>query len=216
MFQRDPEKKTVEIPVQIEDGSVKVDTDALPSDVDLEEDLPDVDGEVEGTLRFPAEALTDGEERDALAGIETAELFSSDTTIWLKMRVKRRSDLSQQAADYLKDSDLPTHGRHGVLFPIRLMDALRIRRRGLKEAELIRCNCVLPQDLPEDLERFPDNFNLRDPLPTLHQAFMHLSEVFERHRRTHNGNVFKKGFFENPEYEKGESPHQWIKLDMLR
>ncbi|MCS4194350.1 hypothetical protein GGP50_002576 [Salinibacter ruber] len=225
MFQPDPDKKTIQVPVQIEDGSVQIDTDALPEDIDLGEDLPSVDGSAKGVLRFPAKALSDEEEHEELVGTETEKLFSAGDTVWLKMRVKRREDLSQPAAEYLKHVDPPRHGKHGVLLRVRLKEDLHLRRRGLKKAELVRCGCLLPEDLPEELERLPDDFDPTEPLPTLHQAFMRLSEVFERHRDTHNGNVFKKGFVENENYEEDpveallreeESNIKWMKLDNFR
>lgn len=216
MFQRDPDKKTVQIPIQIEDGSVQIDTDALPEDIDLGEDLPSVDGSAKGVLRFPAKALSDEEKREELVGTETVDLLSAGDTVWLKMRVKKRGDLSKPAAEYLRHVDHPHYGKHGVLLPVQLREDLQLRRRGLKKAELVRCDCLLPEYLPEELERLPDDFDLMEPLPTLHQAFMHLSEVFERHRDTHNGNVFKKGFVENENYEEGESNIKWVELDNFR
>jgi len=45
---------------------------------------------------------------------------------------------------------------------------------------------------------------------SLHQAYMGLSEIFEKQRETHGGNVYTKGYFWSP------SSGNWRKLDFFR
>lgn len=68
---------------------------------------------------------------------------------------------------------------------ILLKEALKVRVRGTKKAELLDCRCEIPSLSDHEREAY-----------SINHAYSLISQVFEPHRRSHSGNVFEKVLYE--------------------
>ena len=82
---------------------------------------------------------------------------------------------------------------------IHLAEELRLKLRGTKRATLEPCDCWIPA--------------LGKTVKSLNEAYTILSVRYERHRRSHTGNVFQLVFFRTM----GRSrEHEWEPLESVR
>ncbi|MCS4044573.1 hypothetical protein GGQ00_003033 [Salinibacter ruber] len=203
-FIPDPGKETVEIPVEVEDGTIRFKTG--PADEDRES-LPDLEDGTTGTLTVIASALENEEDYERLAGELLEIILPSSVLVWLKIKTghRERGKIPEYGKAYLDRQDLPPTGRGYRLIPVALREHLWLRHRGMKDPEVQACRCSVPESLQSEGEE-----DVPSVLPSLHQAYMGLSEIFEKQRETHGGNVYTKGFFWSP------SSGNWRKLDFFR
>lgn len=203
-FIPDPNKETVEIPVEVENGRVKFKTG--PADEDRES-LPDLEDGTTGTLTVLASALENEEDYERLAGELLEIILPSSVLVWLKIKTghRQKDEIPEYGKAYLDRHDLPPTGRGYRLIPVALREHLWLRHRGMKDPEVQACRCSVPEPLQSQGEE-----DVPSVLPSLHQAYMGLSEIFEKQRETHGGNVYTKGFFWSP------SSGNWEKLDFFR
>lgn len=203
-FIPDPDKETVEIPVEFENGRVRFKTG--PDDEDREP-LPDLKEGTTGTLTVLASALRNEEDYERLAREILEIVLPTSVLVWLKIKTRHRewSEIPRYGKAYLDHHNLHPSGKGFRLIPVALREHLWLRHRGMKKPEVQPCQC----SVPEWLQSRGDE-NLPEAFPSLHQAYMGLSEIFEKHRETHGGNIYKKGFFWNPD------SGSWEKLDFFR
>ncbi|MCS3953105.1 hypothetical protein [Salinibacter ruber] len=203
-FIPDPGKETVEIPVEVENGVVRFKT--RPDDKDREP-LPDLEDGATGTLTVLASALENEEDYERLAGEILEIILPSSVLVWLKIKTdhRQRDEIPEYGKAYLGRYDLPLTGRGYRLIPVALREHLWLRHRGMKDPEVQACRCSVPEPLQSQ-----GGEDVPSVLPSLHQAYMGLSEIFEKQRETHGGNVYTKGYFWSP------SSGGWKKLDFFR
>jgi len=203
-FIPDPGRETVEIPVEVENGTAWFKTG--PDDEDREP-LPDLEDGTTGTLTVSASALQNEEDYERLAGELLEIILPSTVLVWFKIKTdhRERSEIPEYGKAYLGGHDLPPTGRGHRLIPVALREHLWLRHRGMKDPEVQACRCSVPERLQSEGEE-----NIPSVLPSLHQAYMGLSEIFEKQRETHGGNVYTKGYFWSP------SSGSWRKLDFFR
>ena len=203
-FIPDPNKETVKIPVEVENGKVRFKTG--PADEDTEP-LPDLEDGTTGTLTVLASALENDEDYQRLAG-ELAEIILPSTVlVWFKIKTdhRERDEIPGYARSYLNRHDLPPTGRGCRLIPVALREHLWLRHQGMKEPEVKPCKSSIPEQLQSRGQEDVSSVH-----SSLHQAYMGLSEIFEKQRETHGGNVYTKGYFWSP------SSGNWRKLDFFR
>lgn len=203
-FIPDPGKETVEIPVEVENGKVRFKTGTDDED---SEPLPDLEDGTIGTLTVLASNLKNEEDYERLAWELREIILPSSVLVWFKIKTgnRERSKIPEYGKAYLNRHDLPTTGGGYRLIPVALREHLWLRHRGTKDPEVQDCRCSVPEPLQSEGEE-----DLPKTFPTLHQAYMGLSEIFEKQRETHGGNVYTKGYFWSP------TSGKWRKLDFFR
>ena len=85
----------------------------------------------------------------------------------------------------------------GFFVKILLKEPLKFILSGIKRPRLKSCACIIPS---------LNNQKVR----SLNQAYMLISQHFEKHRRSHTGNIFHKGYYQDEEDE------IWYPLNNLR
>lgn len=201
-FVPDESKETVEIPVQIENGTVKLN---IESPDEAENSLPDLRDGAVGTLTVPALALENEEDYERLTAELSEIIVPTTIRVWFRIRTDHREteQIAENVKEYLYQTALPNVGRGYQLIPIRLREHLWLRHRGTKNPEFHSCRCALPEPLRGETGE-------DEPPSSLNQAYTRLSEIFETHRSTHTGNVFEKGHVRIP-------PHEaWKRLNDFR
>lgn len=142
-----------------------------------------------------------------LAGELLEIILPSTVLVWLKIKTghRQRDEIREYGKAYLDRHDLPPTGRGYRLIPVALREHLWLRHRGMKKPEDQPCQCSVPGRLQSEGEE-----DLPEVFSSLHQAYMGLSEIFEKQRDTHGSNIYTKGFFWNP------ASQNWRKLDFFR
>jgi hypothetical protein len=198
--------ETAEIPIRIEDGEVHLDESKLdPEDSGGESaSLPDLRDGATGTLRVQASSLKDDQDRRRFTGEHLEIIVPRSNLIWLKIGTDRSAERPEFAEIFLRESQLPVPKRRWRLIPVALQDHLWLRHRGAKKPIVEGGDCALPKYLREKAGEMPE------VLESPHQAYHTLSQIFETHRRTHGGSVYKKGYVWNPDVK------DWIGLEDFR
>jgi hypothetical protein len=124
----------------------------------------------------------------ALLGRERVESFIEDgNSLMAQVYVKNANDLDQELMRSLKKVPCKLASLSTSRFvEIKLSEDLNIKLRSIKKAELLDCECKIPS-LPH-LE--PKSIN---------HAYTLISQNYEKHRRSHAGNVFDKVFYHDDE-----------------
>lgn len=203
-FIPDPGKETVEIPVQVKNGAVKFKTGSSEEE---SESLPDLEDGTTGTLTVLASDLENEEDYERLGGELREIILPSTVLVWFKIKTdhRERNKIPDYGKAYLSSHDLPPTGRGYRLIPVALREHLWLRHRGMKDPEVQNCRCSIPEPLQSKGEEDVPSGHC-----SLHQAYMGLSEIFEKQRDTHGGNVYTKGYF----WDLNAS--DWRKLDVFR
>lgn len=201
------ETTTAEIPIRIEDGEVQLDREEMGAEADAPEgeSLPDLRDGTTGTLRVAASALRDDKEKRRFTSEHLEIIVPRSNLIWLKIGTSILPDTPDFARAFLSENHLPSPRSGWTLIPVALEGHLWLRHRGAKAPVVEGGSCVLPRFLREKAEE-----EVPTVLETLHQAYSHLSKIFETHRKSHHGDIYKKGFIWNPDTE------EWAGLEDIR
>jgi hypothetical protein len=196
----DPFGKTVRIPVRFRNGVLRF-RDGSP--------LPELKENAVGELVVPAYCVEDRELALTLnAETEVPFLKSGDLLLVGVTPPRTREDkpLSKSAGEYLaaiqtkysagQGSRLPMNHAGSQFVEVRLLEDMQLLLRGTKRPSLLPCQCKIP--------------HLQTEVASLNQAYSRISEVFEPHRRSHSGNVFRLCYFLD------SVSGQWRKLAALR
>lgn len=195
--------ETVEIPIQIEDGEIKMKVDSPDEE---NEELPKMRDGTTGTLTVLRSALEKDEDERRLVRELEEIILPTTQKVWFRIKIdhRRQEEFSDEARKFLRNHDLPKVGNGYRLVPTSLHENLWLRHRGTKNPELKSCRCSLPGPLQEEIDTD------RSELGSINQAYTRLSEIFEVQRSTHTGNVYGKGFMRD--LARGE----WMKIGVLR
>lgn len=196
-------RETVEIPIQMDGGEVKM---RVGSSSEENEQLPKIRDGTIGTLTVPKSALKEDEDQKRLTGELEEIVLATTQKVWFRIKTdhRDRDEISEEAREFLGSRSLPNVGNGYRLVPISLREHLWLQHRGTKNPELRSCTCSLPDPIQEEVD--PDG----SALSSINQAYTRLSEIFETHRSTHTGNVYEKGFVRD--LAEGD----WMKLGKLR
>lgn len=126
---------------------------------------------------------------------EPVKLLDAGTTVAMAVR---RDTIPQERIDRTYSLRLRAVDRHSKSrwVKVELKEDLHLRLRGSKNYELMECKCHIPA--------------LGAGAESLNQAYTLVSQVFEPHRRSHTGNIFRKCFT----WSTGDKA--WVPLDWLR
>lgn len=184
MFALEPEKRTVVIPVRVKkDGRLTLLYD--------DGELPPLREGAVGELRLPAHALPE-EWAQLLSAHNVVQLLPAEAALWVE--VASEKPLDAKFGEHRRQGNIrELKWRGNWLVKVILKAPLCLLWRGTKKPTLLPCRCYIPA-----LDKWADSLN---------EAYSHISEAFEPHRRSHTGNVFKLCYCD----EKGLCP-----LDALR
>ncbi len=132
MFIPDSAKKTVLIPVRVRAGSV-VRPDCTP--------LPKIIDGTLGDLILPTSSLIDEAERRELEAESVEELLPERSVVFAGLSLGL---MKGKPRGLVRPEDLKTPYGYGYLLAeVRLLEPLKMRRRGDKEPALEDCRCVM-------------------------------------------------------------------------
>jgi hypothetical protein len=196
-------RETVEIPIQMDDGEVKM---RVGSSGEENKELPKIRDGTIGTLTVPKSALTEDEDQKWLTKELKEIVLATTQKVWFRIKTdhRDRDKISEKARKFLGSRTPPNVGNGYRLIPISLREHLWLQHRGTKNPELKSCTCSLPDLIQEEVDTDGS------ALSSINQAYTRLSEIFETHRSTHTGNVYEKGFVRD--LAEGD----WMKLGELR
>lgn len=194
-----------EIPIRIENGEIQLNESELGSEEDGgRKSLPSFRDGTTGALRVRASAFKDDQDRRRFTDEHLEIVVPRSNLIWLKIGTAPSPERSEFAETFLRKSQLPIPKKRWALIPVALQDHLWLRHRGGKKPVVEDVECALPKPLHEKANEVPT------VIESLHQAYHTLSQIFETHRKTHGGSIYKKGYIWNPKAE------HWIRLEKLR
>jgi len=177
----DPFKKTVLIPVRVVEGELKFFYGGP---------LPSLKEGTIGDLTVPEYTVENDFKLDLIRNKLRKPFLKKGTVL-----LARLSKKSQNGNGLLKMVEVfpPTQGLYAF---IKLEEDLEIELRGTKNPELCSCECSMPT-----LEGAEAS--------SVNHAYTLLSEQFEKHRKTHTGNVFNLVYVQNKNQE-------WVRLKEFR
>ncbi len=135
-------------------------------------------------INVPAYAVEDWRTLAMLEHTQTETLLETGQSVLVLVKVDDTSPskLTEQMSDHLlipPDWMLSwTQIVHAHFVRVILREPLRLRLRATKQAELLACKCHVPA-LSEDAD-------------SINHAYTLISQVSEKHRRSHTGNVFDR------------------------
>jgi len=187
----DKYSKTVVIPVSIKDGKIEYYGGG---------EIPKLNDVTIADLIVPAHAFKDQSKLKPFSE-ETKELIlKSGERLLVQISTDSGNKLGKQYhahLEYVRETYLhDTTGLAGARFvEIKLIDDLLIILRGTKKSTLSRCKCIIPVLNNQEAN-------------SLNHAYTLISQEFEKHRISHNGNVFKDIYYKKDK--------KWLPIDSFR
>jgi hypothetical protein len=171
----------IKIPVRITKDGIRA-LDGKP--------LPEIIDDTIGDLVVPSYTVVDDAVRRQFLNEYAISVLPKESTILLGVPLNIPQDLWTKTFKP-KNMFPPANYR---FVQVHLKEDLILRLRGTKTAAFDRCECTIPA--------------LEKNAISLNHAFSLISEVFEANRKSHSGNVFKRGYYLDDEH--------WRSLDALR
>lgn len=144
-----------------------------------------------GDLVVPAWSISEEKEALRLQQEHIVQLLASGSVVMLVVDHRSTPD---DLRKHLKKG-IRRRSRVSMGVEVILREHLMLRLRGTKPASLQHATCCIP--------------SLKQDAKSLNHAYRLVSEKFEPQRLSHSGNVFRVGYYVNPN-------HTWISLDGLR
>jgi hypothetical protein len=154
--------------------------------------LPRLKKDSAAELIVSAECLVDARVRDSFERQTSVLLLDQGSSVLLGVSPTMIEDIG--AAGLILPSSLPLISEY-VFVEVKLNAPLWLEIRGDQETRLSQCNCTVSV--------------LKKSAQSLNHAFTLISEAYETKRRSHSGNVFRRG------YARSNSAW-WRSLDELR
>lgn len=127
--------------------------------------------------------------RSLLQRESIATMFPAKTILWVNVQPDPDQPIAAEYGELLQRLHDAKPLTPGPFAPVYLQQPLCMLLRGTKLGELLPCSILAPWrgDAPEQPAE----------VRSLNQAYTRISELYERHRRSHTGNVFEKVHFLN-------------------
>ena len=178
----DSYKKTVRIPVIMTKNDLKFFYGG---------DLPAIKEGTIAELVVPEYSILDGFKLSMIKKDFIKPFLAKDTILMARLS-ERSVDESKQFLTRIKIFPPGV----GLFSEIVIDEDLKISFRGTKSPELLDCKCKIPALKNEQAK-------------SVNHAFTLISEKFEKHRRSHTGNVFEQVYY-------NRSPDGWVRLKERR
>lgn len=163
---------TTTIPIEFKDGKIYLQNG---------KGLPKIKDGARAEITIPSFYIEDSSLKEEYNKEEIFILFEKNTKLYVEMYIRNFDELS----DIENKSKIFFQNKY--LIEIELLNDLKIKNRGTKFPRLELCNVKTT--------------NLSIDGKSLNEIYSKISQVYEKHRMSHTGNVFDKVYFKIHENE---------------